>query len=126
MQRRGRIGWTCGLFCDFVVMISAGVVVFHAYDVSIDNARMQRLHERELDGPLVDWSNAYEGWRANTGEPIFDLPLPWLDPPLGLPPQPIIKPIKRLPPVKTRPLVPVRPARPPRKASRPTGPVMWA
>lgn len=105
MQRRGRIG----VFCDFVVMISAGIVVFHAYDASIDNARhqreqMQRLQEGELDTPLVDWSNAYEGWRANTGEPIFDLPLPWVDQPLGQPPQPVIK---RLPPVKTRPLVPV-------------------
>lgn len=127
MQRRGRVGWTCGLFCDFVVMLSAGVVVFHAYDATIDNARyqrdqMQRLEKRELDAPFVDWSNAYEGWRANTGEPIFDLPLPWLvDSPLGQPPQPVIRP---LPPVKTRPLVPVKPPAPPKRVRRPTGPSM--
>jgi len=150
MQRQGKVAWTLGLMCDCLVLCAAGIVVVDVYLESLENGRRDRsqieeVQEPQEQGPVVDWSNAYEGWSANTGEPVFDLPFP-LSVPGPLPAKSTFRPkwlpsptpeVRRLPSVerlplvpvpRRRPLVPVQPLKPkpkPKKSrGEATGPVM--
>ena len=80
-----------GLFADCVVLSVLGGLAWNVYSTP-PNEVPPSIQEQieDLSIPEVDWSNAFEVWSSNTGEPCFN----------EVPKQSAWPRIQRLPPVE--------------------------